>query len=95
MTLDPSEELETIFEKNKNILYYDDLDDLDSDEFNPFKFVCDNCKHEHIFTEDEIEKTKQKRFNTQDEYFILCQKCKKWEMQPPIMVSFWWAFMDV
>jgi len=56
------------------------------DDFDPFGFQCDHCQRKHIFTEDEIEKTKQKIPNTDNDYFILCQSCQKGHMQPPSLV---------
>lgn len=61
---------------------YSIIDDID-----PFKFCCDHCGKTKLFTEPEIEKVKQKTPNTKNDYFILCQFCKKGIMQPPVFIS--------
>jgi hypothetical protein len=57
------------------------------DDFDPFQFVCDFCSTSKIFTEPEIERIKQKTPGTVNNYFILCQSCKKGHMQPPTFIA--------
>lgn len=57
--------------------------------FDPFKFQCDHCDYQYVFTMEEIESTKQKTPNTDNDYHILCKKCSTGHMQPPtVVVSF-------
>ena len=56
------------------------------DDFDPFKFKCNYCYKTIVFTEQKIEKIKQKTPWTDDEYFILCEFCKKWHMETPTFI---------
>lgn len=51
-----------------------------------FVFTCDSCGQEEDFTEEKIEKVKQKTPNTENDYYILCSNCKKGHMQQPGMI---------
>ena len=62
-----------------------DIPDI-PDDFDPFVFECDICGKTHLFTEEEIEEKKTKIPGTDDDYWILCQFCKKGHMQPPQLV---------
>jgi len=55
-------------------------------DFDPFEFTCNYCGKKHVFTEEEIEKVKQKVSGTDNEYYILCKMCKTGHMQPPELV---------
>lgn len=63
-----------------------------SDDIDPFEFCCDLCSKTKLFNEPEIEKIKQKKPGTKNDYFILCQSCKKGHMQPPVFVSTYGEF---
>ena len=67
------------------------------DDFDPFRWRCDACGKERVYTEEAIEKTKKPYPDPQNhpyDFYISCPFCTKGVMEPPAMIFFGGAFAD-
>ena len=67
------------------------------DDFDPFRWWCDSCGKEHVYSEEEIEKTKKPYSDPQNhpyDFYVSCPFCTKGVMGPPDLVFFGGAFED-
>jgi ribosomal protein S27E len=67
------------------------------DDFDPFRWRCDACGKEQVYTEEEIEKTKKSYPDPQNhpyDFYISCPFCGKGIMEPPELTFFGGSFED-
>jgi hypothetical protein len=67
------------------------------DDFDPFRWRCDSCGKERVYSEEQIEKTKKPYPDPQNhpyDFYVSCPFCTKGVMEPPDLVFFGGAFED-